>query len=252
MISLQSGSAGNCIFVETNGVRLVFDAGISGRQFSQRLDRHGYDPNCVDALLISHNHHDHMRCMGVFHRKFGCPVFLSQGTWSAVSGRNIGRIDRIELFESGSTLTFGEVQVHTIRTPHDGVDGVAFVVDDGRHRLGILTDLGHAFDGLEGLLETLDAVLLESNYDPELLAAGPYPDPLKQRIRGAGGHLSNRESAELLAKAADGRLRWACLGHLSEQNNTPILALKTHREVLGSRLPLLVADRYEDSCRIDL
>ena len=137
-------------------------------------------------------------------------------------------------FAAGSSLHFGTVTVETIRTPHDGVDGVAFVVDDGRHRLGILTDLGHVFDGLKTVIASLDAVLVECNYDPTMLAEGFYPELLKRRIRGAGGHLSNVDAAELVRTSAGSRLQWVCLGHLSAENNNPELALNTHREMLGT------------------
>jgi phosphoribosyl 1,2-cyclic phosphodiesterase len=245
LISLQSGSNGNCIYVQARGVRLMFDAGISGSQAQQRLDGHGQNIAQVDALLISHNHSDHARSMGIFQRKFGLPIHVTRPTLAAArASMQLGDLPEVHHFTAGSTLDFGTVQVETIPTPHDGVDGVAFVVDDGRSRLGILTDLGHVFSRLQQLIGTLDAVLLESNYDPAMLASGPYPAFLKQRIAGSGGHLSNGEAANLLSSVATGRLRWACLGHLSEQNNTPELALRTHRRVLGTGFPLLVASRY--------
>jgi len=124
---------------------------------------------------------------------------------------------------------------------------VVFVVDDGKHRLGILTDLGHVFTGLADVIASLDAVLLESNYDPDMLANGSYPQWLKERIAGPGGHISNFEAAELLSTAASKQMKWACLGHLSQDTNTPELALATHRRILGDRLPLFVATRYEAS-----
>jgi phosphoribosyl 1,2-cyclic phosphodiesterase len=110
--------------------------------------------------------------------------------------------------------------------------------------VGILTDLGHAFAGLACVMGTLDGVLLESNYDPPMLARGPYPWFLKRRIQGPHGHLSNREAAELVSRSAASRLKWLCLGHLSEQNNAPAVALQTHREVLGQQLAIGVASRY--------
>ena len=124
---------------------------------------------------------------------------------------------------------------------------MVFVVDDGKHRLGILTDLGHVFDGLGDVIASLDAVLLESNYDPDMLANGSRPEWLKERIAGPGGHISNFEAAELLNTALSKRMKWACLGHLSQDNNTPTLALETHRKILGDRLRLFVATRYEVS-----
>jgi phosphoribosyl 1,2-cyclic phosphodiesterase len=245
-ISLQSGSNGNCIFVEADGVRLLFDAGISGRQAQMRLSAHGRDIASVDAVLISHDHADHTRSMGVYQRKFGLPIHVTARTLQAARARYpLGRLDDVRPFQAGRVLRFGGVSVETIPTPHDGVDGVAFVVDDGRHRLGILTDLGHVFRDLDDVIRSLDAVFLESNYDPLMLAEGPYPLFLKRRIRGPGGHLSNSEAAELLRSSAGLRMKWACLAHLSEQNNQPELALETHRHVLAGRFPMHVASRYE-------
>ena len=149
VISLQSGSNGNCIYVEAGGVRLLFDAGISGRQAELRLAARGRDIAAVDAVLISHDHRDHVRCAGVFQRKFGLPVYATRRTIEAASAYcDLGVMTNVQYFEAGGRLLFGEVVVETIPTPHDGADGVAFVVDDGYRRLGILTDLGHVFDRL--------------------------------------------------------------------------------------------------------
>ena len=243
--SLQSGSNGNSVYVEANGVRLLFDAGISGKMAERRMAVHDRDIRDVDALIISHDHTDHARCMGTYHRKFHLPVYVTAKTYRAAAGRyTLGRIDDIRHFEAGQALRFGEATVETIPTAHDGVDGVAFIIDDGRGRLGILTDLGHVFDGLSDVISTLDAVLIESNYDPHMLATGPYPPFLKARIRGPGGHISNTEAAGLLHTATGKKMKWVALGHLSEQNNDPEIALLTHRQVLGDALPLHVAGRY--------
>ncbi len=249
VITLQSGSNGNCFYVEIGGLRLLFDAGISGRLARERLAAHGREIEDVDALFISHDHHDHSRCLGAFHRMFDIPVYATQKTLAAAQRVvNLGRLDDVRCFESGQTVRIGEVAIHTIPTPHDSIDGVAFVVEHGEHRLGILTDLGHVFDGLRDLLLSLDAVIIESNYDRQMLARGPYPERLKRRIRGPGGHLSNDEAADLVARAACfQRLQWACLCHLSQENNTPELALTTHRAHVGPQLPLHIASRYAAS-----
>ena len=212
VISLQSGSNGNCIYVEAGGVKLLFDAGISGSRAKERLAQHGRDIAGVDAVLISHDHVDHSRSMGIFHRKFGLPIYTTAKTYHAASRYGLGEIEDLRHFTAGETLQFGRVTVETISTPHDGVDGVVFVVDDGKHRLGILTDLGHVFGELEGVIGSLDAVLLESNYDPDMLANGPYPEFLKERIEGPGGHISNFEAAEVLKSSASKRMKWACSG----------------------------------------
>jgi phosphoribosyl 1,2-cyclic phosphodiesterase len=245
IISLQSGSNGNCIYVESGGTRLLFDAGISGAAAAERLAERGRDIRQVNALIISHDHSDHIRSAGILQRKFGIPVFATARTLSAAQTRcSLGKLQDVHHFRSGSAIRINGITIHTIPTPHDGEDGAVFVVDDGARRLGIMTDLGHVFGGLGRLISSLDAVLLESNYDPAMLANGPYPRYLKQRIKGPGGHLSNREAAELIAGSCGSRLRWAFLGHLSEQNNSPEVALRTHREVLGDAIPLRVASRY--------
>jgi len=253
VISLQSGSNGNCIYVETRGIRLLFDAGISGRQAQRRLAARDRDIGEVDGVLISHDHRDHSRCMGIYQRKFGLPVYVTRKTLDTTRAKSDqGNMNDVRFFQAGSPLSFGDVVVETIRTPHDGSDGVAFVVDDGRRRLGILTDLGHVFDGLASVIGSLDAIVMESNYDPQMLTDGSYPYYLKERIRGPRGHLSNDESARIVRDAANHRLEWVCLAHLSEENNRPEIAMRTHRETLGNSVCLYLASRYRATDVMDV
>ena len=246
--SLQSGSNGNCIYVETGGMRLLFDAGIHGLQAEKRLAARGRSIRDVDAVIISHDHGDHVRYAGVYQRKYGLPLYATGRTMETAAKRHpIGKLHDLRIFSSGGTIDFGTLKVHALPTPHDGADGSAFVVASGNKRLGIMTDLGHVFDGLAEVISTLDAVFIESNYDPDMLAKGPYPAFLKNRIRGPEGHISNAEAAELLKTASCGSLKWACLAHLSEQNNKASLAIETHRRVLHARLPLYIASRYASS-----
>ena len=240
--SLQSGSNGNAIYVEAGDVRLLFDAGISGKQAQLRLASHGRDIRDVDAVILSHDHVDHVRCAGVYQRKFGLPVYMTQTTRRAI-WCDLGELPDVRYFRSGEPITFGSVTVHSIRTPHDAADAVAFVVEHEGKRLGVLVDLGHPFARLARLLEDLDAAYLESNYDPVMLEQGPYPPHLKTRIRGVGGHLSNFEAAELVQGCKARRPRWIALAHLSEQNNHPEVATDTHRALLGESYPLHLAGR---------
>ena len=245
-ISLQSGSNGNCIYVEANGVRLLFDAGICGVRAETRLRAYKRDIRNVNALIISHDHADHINYAGVYQRKYGLPIYITPRTlYKAETEKKLGKLSDVNYFLAGGKLQFGDMAVQTIPTPHDGVDGVAFVVSSGCKRLGILTDLGHPFRELSAVVSSLDAVFIESNYDPLMLSRGPYPACLKKRIQGPKGHLSNIDAAELLLAGA--RLKWACLSHLSENNNKPAIALKTHREIVGRRLTLYTASRYAPS-----
>lgn len=248
-ISLQSGSSGNCIYVEAGDIKLLFDAGITGVQAEERLALHGRDIRTVNGLIISHDHSDHVSHAGVYQRKYGIPLYITSRTLAAASSRcSLGKLNEVRHFRSSSLMHFGDVTVQAFPTPHDGEDGAVFIVSTDSKRLGIMTDLGHVFKDLVQLVATLDGVFIESNYDPDLLTHGPYPAYLKHRIRGPRGHISNHEAAELLRRAsAAGRLKWACLAHLSEQNNDPALALRTHKTIVPSHVTLHTASRSKAS-----
>jgi phosphoribosyl 1,2-cyclic phosphodiesterase len=243
---LQSGSNGNAIYVEAGDVRLLFDAGISAAQVRQRLAVHGRSARDADALILSHRHSDHTCCAGVYHRLFHVPLYATPATRRAISPF-AGKLTDVRSFAPGQTLQFDGVAVHTLPTPHDAAESCAFIVEHEGRRLGIFTDLGHPFDALARTLAQIDAAYLESNYDPQMLADGPYPPELKARICGPGGHLSNPEAADLLKAGRRDGLSWIALAHLSEHNNAPDIALATHRSVLGRDYPLYVASRYEVS-----
>ena len=243
--SLQSGSNGNSIYVETPDARLLFDAGISGHKAYQRLNQHGRDINEIDAVIISHNHTDHIGHAGVFQRRFSLPLYITAGAFDAGKGR-LGVLSDIRHFQPGQTLNFAHTTVQTIPTAHDGIDSVAFVICYQGKKLGIFTDLGHCFDGIDGWLNDLDGLYLESNYDPQMLDDGPYPPWLKQRIKGIGGHISNNEAAQLVNDFTTD-LQLLILAHLSEHNNHPNIAKSTAQNLLGNYFPISVASRMEVS-----
>ncbi|MFP4105861.1 MAG: MBL fold metallo-hydrolase [Phycisphaerae bacterium] len=243
-IALQSGSKGNCYYIEAAGKRLIFDAGISLKRVRQRLGAVRKTITGVDAIFISHDHSDHCRNAGVLHRGLKAQVHASEGTVRSLSRKtSLGKIAGYETFRAGASVDVGDVHIETLPTTHDGNDGVAFIIEAEGKRLGILTDLGCVFEGLGDCLADLDAVFLESNYDPHMLANGPYPWYLQQRISGSGGHLSNIEAAELLLAVDPRRFEWVVLSHLSEENNTPDTALRTHVETHGFGDRLLTAGR---------
>ena len=232
VIALQSGSKGNCIYLETDRVRVLFDAGISGKQAQDRLAYFHIDIRSIDALLISHEHSDHVSCAGVFCRKFGIPLWTTEMTYKAMEYR-LGDVSSVNFFKSGETIHFDGLNIETIKTPHDAVDGVCFVADDGKKRFGVCTDLGCVFNELPSVVKSLNGVLLESNYDPIMLRYGEYSPELQDRIRSSHGHLSNEESAELLLHYGQ-QLEAVMLGHISENNNTEDQVQKTHKKILGS------------------
>jgi phosphoribosyl 1,2-cyclic phosphodiesterase len=228
---LASGSKGNSIYLESKETSILIDAGISGKMAAERLARHGRSMQDVDAVLISHDHADHVKSAGVYHRKFNLPVYITPKTLEKATHRHrLGDVLTPSFFSPGDRFSLGTLSLETIPTPHDGVDGVSFIVDDGKHRIGVLTDLGHVFGDLLPALQSLDGVVLESNHDEHMLQNGPYPEQLKRRIRGRGGHISNREAAELVARSGK-KLKWVCLAHLSEENNLVSLAAETFEEV---------------------
>ena len=250
IIALQSGSNGNCIYLESGATRLLFDAGISGICASTRLAYFGIDIRTVDALFITHDHTDHVSGAGVFHRKFKIPVWMTEDTQAACAHK-IGKVAAVQHFSANTRFQFKNLRIETISTTHDAADGVCFAVDDGEHRFGICTDLGCVFSALPDFIASLDGVLLESNFDPKMLESGPYPYDLKRRVQGDGGHLSNFEAAHLLQKKGQ-RLKKIVLGHISEENNTENLVVETHRKILGKSFQCELAHRYAASNIIDL
>ncbi|MCZ6652562.1 MAG: MBL fold metallo-hydrolase [Planctomycetota bacterium] len=169
--SIQSGSNGNCIYVEAGDTRLLFDAGVSGKRAKERMAEHGRCPSDADALFVSHEHGDHIRSAGVFHRMFDLPVYVTKPTINA-NAWNVGQLDDVRHFGAGESICIDGVTVHTIPTPHDAVDTVSFIVEHDGRRLGIFTDLGHPFALLAELLGSVDAAYLESNYDVGMLDEG--------------------------------------------------------------------------------
>lgn len=239
VLVLQSGSQGNCIYVESRGVAILFDAGISARQVQIRLAQHNKRIESVRGVVISHSHRDHIGHAGVYQRKLRLPTFMTEEAWN-----NFPDVDDslCRVFYPDQCLEFEHLRVEPIPTPHDAPGSLAFVVSDEHRRLAVLTDLGHPFRQLEKVLAGVDAAILESNYDPVLLSEGDYPERLQQRIRGPGGHLSNKEAALLIRKHGK-HLQWICLAHLSQHNNTPDIAYTTYRKVVGAGEPF-IADYF--------
>jgi phosphoribosyl 1,2-cyclic phosphodiesterase len=220
---LGGGSKGNATFVEAGATRILIDAGFSGKEVERRLVAIGIDPASLHAICITHEHLDHIRGAGVLSRRYQLPVLANRATVAAANGL-LDNLTEAVLFETGTTVTFRDLQLHPFAISHDAADPVGFLCRANGLTLGYCTDTGIASRLIGHRLSGCHGLVLECNHDPEMLANGPYPPALKQRVRGKSGHLANAEAADLLRRLLHDQLRHVVLSHLSETNNTPGLA----------------------------
>jgi phosphoribosyl 1,2-cyclic phosphodiesterase len=244
---LGSGSGGNATLIEAAGTRVLVDAGLGPRVLAERLVSAGVDPASLAAVLVSHEHGDHAGGAAAFSAKWGVRLCGSRGTYAAAA---FGACDiaGYDVLEAGQSRVIGSLVVQGVGIPHDAAAPLAFVVESEGGRLGHATDLGHVNRGLVDAFSDCDALLLESNYDPDMLRSGPYPWSLKERILGSRGHLSNGDVARFLGQGLGDTCRTVVLGHLSQKNNHPELAEMGAAQALKRRgrteVRLLLSDAF--------
>lgn len=230
--SLGSGSRGNALLVESGTTRVLLDCGFGPRETASKLGRLGLSPDDLSGILVTHEHSDHVA--GAF--KLACrhrlTLMMTHGTFAAAS-RGISEFPAVELIDSHKAFPIGDLEIHPFPVPHDAREPVQFVFSDGRHRLGVITDLGSSTPHVQRMLTGCDALVLECNHDGDMLQRGNYPAHLKKRIAGRLGHLDNAASAALLASLHTPGLQHLIAAHLSLQNNTPALARAALAGVLG-------------------
>lgn len=217
--SLASGSKGNSLFVGYGNHAMLVDAGLSGVEIQRRLAARKIDPEQLTAIIITHEHSDHVRGAGILSRRFDIPVYISEKTFSACSG--LGKIENLCFFECGTAFSIDSVQVTPFSISHDACDPVGITLECGDQKIGVATDLGIATNLVKQHLKGSNLLYLESNHDLEMLHKGPYPWHLKQRIKSRTGHLSNIDTRNLVAELKTERLKHVILAHLSEENNCP-------------------------------
>ncbi len=219
--SLGSGSRGNATLIQHGGTTLLVDNGFSLRQFGRRLSRLGLAPETIDAVLLTHEHGDHSGGVERLCRAFGIPLWTAVGTARALFAPDF----EYRPLVAGRSVGIGDLEVMPVTVPHDASEPLQFVFRqaDGGKRLGILTDAGHITSHMIEAFGGLDGLLLEFNYDPDMLANGPYPEMLKQRVGGNHGHLSNEQSVALLRRIDTRGLGCLIAAHISEKNNTPAI-----------------------------
>lgn len=229
--SLGSGSEGNGLLVECRDTCVLLDCGFSAGETGRRLARLGLRPQDLCAILATHEHADHLSGVAALARRHGLPVYGSFGTLSLLRDELDATL--LHPVADARPFTVGALTVEPFAVPHDAREPLQFVLGNGLLRLGVLTDTGCATPHIEATLRACDALFLETNYDPQMLAQGPYPPHLKARVRGRFGHLSNGEAADLLSRLEHGRLQCVVAAHVSQKNNTMELARGALAEVLG-------------------
>ena len=243
---LASGSKGNVMFVSSGTTSILIDAGLSGIEVERRLNSRGLHPEDLDAILVSHEHTDHIQSVGVLSRRFNLPVYISQRTQKAATS-HLGDVDDFRKFECGSPFRIKDLTIHPFSISHDAEDPAGFTINQDGTKIGIATDLGIASSMVKEHLKGCSLLIIESNHDSEMLINGPYPWPLKQRISSRNGHLSNTASKNLLKEVQHERLQQVMLAHLSEINNTPQKALnEVGQAITASHVQIDVAS--QDKC----
>lgn len=228
--SLGSGSRGNSTLVGAGATLVMVDCGFSCRETERRMARLGCSPDDLSALLVTHEHGDHIRGIGLLARKYDLPVWLTRGTRQVMSDDDV---PAFFYFDGHSCITLGDLQVDPFTVPHDAREPCQFSFDDGNRRLGILTDTGRMTPHIIECLDACDALLLECNHDTDLLMHGSYSAALKQRVGGPLGHLSNAQAGQALSLLDTSRLQHLVAAHLSDRNNRPELAREALAGALG-------------------
>ena len=219
----------------------MLDCGFALKETERRLQRLELDPASLSGILVTHEHQDHVGGVFKLARRYGLPVWLSHGTWQAVSAHAEGA--DIRFCRDGVAFTVGELEITPYTVPHDAREPLQYVASDGDLRLGVLTDVGQLTAHLVAALGACNALLLEFNHDRQMLADSAYPASLKYRIGGPYGHLSNEHAAEILAKVDRSRLNKVVGAHLSKQNNTPALVRSAIDAVVGAEVEVLIASQ---------
>jgi phosphoribosyl 1,2-cyclic phosphodiesterase len=243
--ALASGSKGNSLFISDGDTSLLIDAGLSGVEIERRLAVHGIDPGTLSAIVISHEHNDHIQGAGVIARRYKLPVYISRKTCREAT-TCVGRIETYHYFECGSGFRIGELDIHPFSLSHDAADPAGFTFSRNGSKIGLATDLGVVTAMVKENLKGCRLLILEANHDPDMLMGGSYPWPVKQRIKGRTGHLSNNDTRELLSELKHDGLAHVVLAHLSHENNTCEKALASAGEALGkSEAVLSVALQHQ-------
>ncbi len=228
---LASGSSGNSIYIGDGKNNILIDAGLSGKKIERRLKMIDKDPECIDAILVTHEHCDHIKGVGVLSRRFNIPIYANDLTWQGAID-SLGKITEENCRIFKEAFMIGEFAIDPFSIPHDANDPVGFIVNYKNKKIGIATDMGYMPERVKDKLKKADFLVIESNHDLEMLMNGSYPWSLKNRIRGEKGHLSNDDTAAILPELISDNCPSVLLAHLSKDNNNPDVAYITIKNIL--------------------
>lgn len=252
--SLYSGSSGNSLFVQSNNTKILIDCGTSAKKIETALDNIDIDITDIDAILVTHEHSDHIQGLGTISKKHDIPVFANFETWEAMANqKNKIASNNIKTFENNTEFHIGNLQIMPFSTPHDAVNPCGFSICCSTKKISIATDLGHMDENIFSNIKDSKFMLLEANYEPEILKVSSYPYSLKQRIAGPHGHLSNIDAGKTISSLFEKELKEVMLGHLSKENNFPEMAYKTvteeliHNNIDTNDIRISVASRFNPS-----
>ena len=251
--SLGSGSRGNCALVEAGDTRILLDNGFAAKEVESRLSQIGVEPDSIQAIVVTHEHHDHIKGVGAYARRYNLPVWMTAGTHRQ---DRCGQLPQVKLFSSHENgFVIGDIMVEPFPVPHDAREPAQFVFSSKGLRLGALTDIGFYTPHISQALKNCDALFLECNHDTEMLAKGPYPPALQARVAGKLGHLSNVQAAQFLSQMDSERLQFIVAAHLSEKNNKAELVRETMASVsttVEERLSIATQDEVTEVFEIQM
>ena len=228
---LSSGSDGNATYIRAGDYAVLIDAGLSGKELERRMKARNIDPSSINALLVTHEHNDHIKGVGVLSRRYNIPIFANQGTWSG-SEKKLGKIKKENCRIFKGKFSVGDLDFSPYEISHDAEEPVGYICRAGEQKIVLATDTGVMKKETIEKIQGADLFVLESNHDLEMLMTGSYPYFLKQRIKGREGHLSNDDAADILPKLLGDNFPTVLLAHLSEENNNPKVAYITVNNVL--------------------
>lgn len=232
--SLVSGSSGNCQYVETENAKLLIDAGLSGIRIQKALESIEVDPKNIDAILVTHEHSDHVKGVGILSRRFNLPIYANNNTWESMK-KDMGKIndENIKIFKTGEKFNIEDVVVEPFNIHHDASEPVGYCLYHDKTKISLLTDTGHVDNDIKCKVKNSNLLLLEANHNVQMVETGSYPWSLKRRILGENGHLSNETAGKIIADVYTDDLKIILLAHLSQENNFPELAYETVKGIMN-------------------